>query len=64
MENSLKKFRVKFMKGRLVNGCLRVDRQDQTVHKLTVHARNDFEAMRQVRGQVPATHSMWAQEVK
>lgn len=63
MERSLKKFRVKFMKGTLVNGCLRVDPNDQALHKLTVRARNDLEAMRHVRRLVKGTHSMWAQVV-
>ena len=64
MASSLKKFVVKFMKGRMVKGCLRVRGSDQKLHKRTVRARDDREAMARVRSQFPAAHRMWAQEAK
>ena len=64
MASSLKKFVVKFMKGRMVNGCLRVRGSNQKLHKRTVRARDDQEAMARVRSQFPGAHSMWAQEVR
>ena len=64
MASALKKCVGKFRKGRMGNGCRRVRGSDQKLHKRTVRARDDREAMARVRSQFPAAHSMWAQEAK